>query len=183
MYSLIRNISQFKWLTIFTAGTLPVIYEKSKLNSKNRSPVAVKVIYPLEGQATKKKDVCTRSTWRASSIWDQMKASTHLTGFVPMVTHTTDSRCSWRQVYHDFFTDIIPSLKASLRLHRISSGIKLRFLKESLRRCFSTPSCLPKTCNISDNAMLERSLRRSLDGSATEMRADAATTATQIYWP
>lgn len=60
------------------------------------------------------------------------------------VTHTIDSRCSCRQVYQDFFTDIIPSLKASLRLHKMSSGIKFRPLKESLRRCFSTPFWLHK---------------------------------------
>ena len=54
--------------------------------------------------------------------------------------YTSDSRWSCRLVYQDFFKDVMPSLKASLRLHRMSSGIRFSPLNESLRRCFSTPS-------------------------------------------
>ena len=75
----------------------------------------------------------------------------------PTLTHTMDCRCSCRKVYQDFFIDIIPSLKASFRLHRISSGIKLRPLKDSLRRYFSTPCCLHRTNNtiITNNYLFQ----------------------------
>lgn len=42
----------------------------------------------------------------------------------------------------DFFTDAIPSLKASLGLQRISLGSKLESSKDNLKRYFSIPFCL-----------------------------------------
>ncbi len=58
---------------------------------------------------------------------------------------TSDSMCSCRLVYQDFFRDVIPSLKASFLLHSISSGMRFNPLNASLKRCFSTPSCSHQT--------------------------------------
>lgn len=58
---------------------------------------------------------------------------------------TSDSMCSCRLLYQDFFMDVIPSLKASFLLQRISSGMSFKPLNASLKRCFSTPSCSNQT--------------------------------------
>ncbi len=58
---------------------------------------------------------------------------------------TSDSMCSCRLVYQDFFRDVIPSLKASFLLQSISSGMRFNPLNASLKRCFSTPSCSDQT--------------------------------------
>lgn len=58
---------------------------------------------------------------------------------------TSDSMCSCRLAYQDFFKDVIPSLKASFLLQRISFGIRSIPSNDSLRRCFSTPFCSNQT--------------------------------------
>lgn len=81
---------------------------------------------------------------------------------------TIESSCSCRWLYQDFLADMTPSLKASLRLHRISSGMRPRPLKEFLKRNFSTPRYSGTERRL--GASVLQGGRRTCGSSGTDLR-------------